>query len=207
VSAHGLLRKTLALRWSWWLLVSLVGCCEPKPAAVVPTTPPAVESPGVSERRCEANCKLTLTLRAAPGGSALDLQFEVKNATQNETLWITSRPRFASRSFNRRRVEMEISLVDSNGREVTEHCLEAHAPDRSGFVALPPGQSVTTSYSLRPGCYILVPGESLNVVASYMKVDDWPDPPPGTIVLDESISTGRWQTITVPKEWSNAARR
>jgi hypothetical protein len=96
-----------------------------------------------------------------------------------------------------------MSLLDHNGREVGEQCMELRRIDHSSFIGLRPGQSVNVVYEMRSECYLLDPGETLMARASYTPVDDWPDEPAGTVVLHKSVATQAWQKIVVPKAWKN----
>jgi hypothetical protein len=191
-----------------FLLLLLAGCCHER-FAVTPPEGAAAGRPAAatSDKRCQSDCALTIAMRQLTGQSSIELEFTVANASRDRSLWVSSRPRVGVGHPERRTTEIELHLIDHNGRGVVERCLELGSGDGSpSYVALPPDQAVTTRYSIGPGCYLLDPGEILNAVATYAPTEDRPENPPGTIAFDQSVTTPSWQQIVVPKDWKLATR-
>jgi hypothetical protein len=188
------------------LTACLVGCWHQLPAAA-PSDNVAADRRAGSEKTCQTGCPLALTMRQLPADSVISLEFRLMNVSRDHILWVSNRPRVGNAKAERRSTEIELHLMDHNAREVSQRCLELRSSAGvPAYTALSPGQVTMTTYTMRPGCYLLDPGEILNAVATYASPLDTPDNPPGTMVFDETVSTGPWQQIFVPRQWNARPR-
>ena len=196
--------RTMNAAYLWGLL--LAGCCHERSVTRAADNVPAA-LPAGSEERCKSDCALSLKMGQLPQQSEIVLKFSIMNVSRERVMWVSSSPRVRNGPSASGESEIEFRLTDHNMREVLPHCTVGewdHEPPV--YVALPPGQSVKTTYTLIPGCYLLDPGEILSAIAIYSSVADRPDNPPESTVFHGSVDTGSWQQVVVPKEW-NAGRK
>jgi hypothetical protein len=189
-----------------WVLV-LAGSCHER-SAIRAADDVAAARPAGSEKRCGSDCALALTMRQLSQQPGIVLEFSLMNVSHERVVWVSSRPRVGNGHSVSGATEIEFRLSDHNLREVLPHCTRGEWDNKSPvYVALPPGQAVKATYTLSAGCYLLDPGEILSAIATYSSAADRPDNPPESTAFDESVNTGSWQQVVVPKEWKGREPR
>ena len=162
------------------------------------------EGPNLRSRETQLASKLSLHIDQVASPSAVRLRIVLTNLTTQEDFWVNSRPSIGDLSeLPRRRAEIELHLVDSLMREIRGTCADLSVgPRPENFKGLSPGQSLQIAYNVDPNCYLLTPGETLWLQASYLATDDGPEPEAGAVVLKEPVSTTGWQKLVVPAGWT-----
>lgn len=146
---------------------------------------------------------ILLRVEQVPEPSAVVIKLTLVNPTSNRHFWINSKPHI-THSSDRHRAEVAVTLKDSNLRPVRSFCADHAEGASAGFQILESGQNVEFGYSLDPRCYILSAGETLQVAATYNRLESWPAPMSGGEQFDKPAWTG-WQEIVVPAGWQEVA--
>jgi hypothetical protein len=157
-------------------------------------------------KAAEGDGLLSVDAEQVPSASRVIVRVTIVNRTSDRMVWINSRPRVGTASFGARDSEIEMSIIDSHRRKVTELC-EAlpGVPDRTRFIVLRPKEKTVITYDLDPRCYSLVPGEKLLVQLTYRATKDWPKPEPGIDLPTEAVGLNAWKKVVVPNGWQDTA--
>jgi hypothetical protein len=190
----------------------LVSACHPgvgvKPSPLAQTSPAGDCPPSAASVETEARAEgLSLKLEQVQSSTDVIVKMTLANATSDRSFWIDSRPSFGDADLCSRLCcradEVEIKITDFHHRLLRGTCSDLRAGNKpTDFKVLRAGESAEFIHRLAPGCYKLVPGETLWVGATYMSRDNWPGAEEGAYLPKTPVWSGR-QKIIVPQGWKD----